>query len=75
MPPRPLAEGEETFLAAQGWTRAGARWKDQHGTAFTPLAALEIARRDRWAYIPQGIGSGRRRATDQAVVVSKSRAA
>lgn len=45
------------------------------GRRSPPLAALEIAKRERWSYIPQNIGSGRRRATDQAVVVSKPRAA
>lgn len=75
VPPRALTDREETFLAAQGWTRDGARWLDQHGTPFAPHSALELAKRERWSYIPQNIGSGRRSATDQAVVVSKSRAA
>lgn len=72
--PKPLSPRDEAFLLAHDWTRDGARWRDQHGEPYRPEVAIELAHRD-CVYRTQGIGPGRRRATDQVIVVSKPRAA
>lgn len=71
--PRPLTPADEAFLAGQGWTPGDGRWLDQHGDAYRPDVALELAKRDR-TYVVQNIGKGRRFAV-VPTVVGRGRAA
>ncbi|MDO9020541.1 MAG: hypothetical protein Q8S73_36795 [Deltaproteobacteria bacterium] len=61
-PEQPLRAADEAFLTRQGWTRQGAHWLDQHGDAYRPEAALELAARDRVYVAQQGMLSRRRAA-------------